>query len=258
MVDARQAPATATDTSIFWQQNSAANSANFMQSQIATPPSPILNLLTRPEPTWTYIKQAEQDAGVLPDGKSRPLLVILGLNGTLIHRKNKGSASKARPRLYEFLEYLLHYHKSSARPENVEAMCTQLFTPEQRAQLVAVWARDKLRLTDDQYSQRVQVYKQLSWVWRDDHITDAWAQDNTVLIDDSVDKGASEPYNLIKIDAFEGTPEQLETDVLGQVVGYLEVLKRARDVSACTKRAPYFYKTGHPAFDWLPIMSEMH
>ncbi|KAK0909025.1 hypothetical protein LTR91_016129 [Friedmanniomyces endolithicus] len=228
-------------------------SPNFAQASPCSQLSPLLNLLGRPKPTWTYMKQAEEPPGRLANGKTRPLLVVLDLNGTLLHRAARGgSIFTTRLRVPEFLHYLLANHKvliwSSAQPANVEAMCKKLFTPEQRAKLVGIWARDKMRLSPQQYAQKVQCYKQLSWVWRDDDIaascvhTDEWAQDNTVLIDDSVEKAATEPFNLIKMEAFEGTEEQLGKDVLGQVVEYLEVLKGARDVSACIRAAPYYFR----------------
>ncbi|KAK3109222.1 hypothetical protein LTR53_017758, partial [Teratosphaeriaceae sp. CCFEE 6253] len=205
-----------------------------------SPKRPHLRLLPRPKPTWSYLKQAAAAPGELADGGTRALLVILDLNGTLLHRTRRGgSAFTARSHVPEFLHYLLSHHKvmiwSSATPENVHAMVAKLLTPEQRKRLVAVWGREKLRLSPAQYGQKVQCYKQLSWVWRDEEIAtsapghDAWAQDNTVLIDDSAEKAASEPYNSVTIDEFEGTEAQGRTDVLGQVVQYLEVLRGARD-----------------------------
>ncbi|KAK3633333.1 hypothetical protein LTR56_015901 [Elasticomyces elasticus] len=238
------------------------------QGPVIRPPSPLVELLKRPDPTWSYLKQAEQPPGVLPNMAFRPLLVILDLNGTLLYRKNRKTSFTARPHVSEFLWYLMNNHKvmiwSSAREHTVQTIIEQIFRPEHLAQLVAVWARDKLRLSPEQYKSRVQVYKQLSWVWRDDVIADSgmhddcWAQDNTVLIDDSEAKAASEPFNLIKIDEFEGKPEQLETDVLGQVVDYLEVLKCARDVSSAIRNAPYYYRDDLPAHDWMPIINDMH
>ncbi|KAK0363244.1 hypothetical protein LTS16_019627 [Friedmanniomyces endolithicus] len=245
-------------------------SPNFAQAPPCSQLSPLPNLLERPKPTWTYIKQAERPPGRLANGKTRPLLVVLDLNGTLLHRAARGgSIFTTRPRVAEFLHYLLANHKvlvwSSAQPANVEAMCKKLFTPEQRAKLVGIWARDKMRLRAQQYAQKVQCYKQLFWVWRDDDIAascvhaDEWAQDNTVLIDDSVEKAATEPFNLIKMEAFEGTEEQVGKDVLGQVVEYLEVLKGTRDVSACIRAAPYYFRPEKEAvFDWMPIVNDMH
>ncbi|KAK5739882.1 hypothetical protein LTR17_004978 [Elasticomyces elasticus] len=256
------------DAGIYISPSSDFNSANPAQVPVIRPPSPLVKLLKRPEPTWSYLKQAEQTPGARPNEEFRPLLVVLDLNGTLLHRKNRKTSFTARPHVSEFLWYLMNNHKvmiwSSAREHTVQNIIEQIFRPEHLAQLVAVWGRDKLRLSPEQYNNRVQVYKQLSWVWRDDVIAnsgmhdDCWAQDNTVLIDDSEEKAASEPYNLIKIDEFEGKPEQLETDVLGQVVDFLEVLKCARDVSSAMRNAPYYYRDDLPAHDWMPIINDMH
>ncbi|KAK3614629.1 hypothetical protein LTR56_027129 [Elasticomyces elasticus] len=266
-----RSPSTVANAGVYVLPSSDPNSANLAQGPVIRPPSPLFKLLKRPEPTSSYLKQAEQTPGARPNEESRPLLVILDLNGTLLHRKNRKTSFTARPHVSEFLWYLMENHKvmiwSSARPENVQSIVKEIFTPKQLAKLIAVWGRERLQLTPEQYNMRVQVYKQLSWVWRDDEIAnsgmdvddgDGWAQDNTVLIDDSVEKAASEPYNLIKIDEFEGKPEQLETDVLGQVVDYLEVLKCARDVSSAIRNAPYYYRDDLPAHDWMPIINDMH
>ncbi|KAK4550637.1 hypothetical protein LTR36_000216 [Oleoguttula mirabilis] len=245
----------------------------FNPSMRTPPPSPKpasgkLKLIRRPEPTRAYLTQARQDSLTLD--QPRPLLVILDLNGTLLYRKQRGGSTfVGRPRVKEFLHYLLTYHRvmvwSSARPENVGPMCDQLFTAEQRKNLVAVWGRDKLRLSKDHYNEKVQVYKQLSWIWKDHVIASScggpereWSQENTVLIDDSVEKAASEPHNIIKIHEFEAKREQMEIDVLGQVVKYLETLRWERDVSAYLRWKPFVYEEDAEAYDWMPIVNDMH
>ena len=235
-----------------------------------TPPSPKephKHLLKRPNPSWSYLKLANQDPKTTD--APRPLLVVLDLNGTLLYRTRRGGSDfLARPRVYEFLHYMLSNHHvmiwSSARPHNVSSMVDKLFTKEQSKELVGVWGRDTLRLTAKAYEQKAQVYKQLSWIWKDETIlaanpdpVDYWNQENTVLIDDSVEKAASEPHSIIKIDEFEGEKEQLEADVLGQVVKYLEVLRSERDVSAYMRSKPFVYDW-EGSFDWMPIINDMH
>jgi len=234
-----------------------------------SPKLPHMKFIKRPEPKQSYLKQVNQAPRTLES--PRQLLVILDLNGTLLYRKQRGGNNNyvARPRVDEFLHYLIANHKvmvwSSAKPENVGIMCERLFTPEQREQLVGVWGRDKLRLTAAQYNQKVQVYKQLTWVWNDHIVASSalgtgreWSQENTVLIDDSEEKAASEPYNILKIDEFEGKAEQMEADVLGQVVNYLDLLKWERDVSAYMSRTPFEYDETLDAYDWMPIVNDMH
>lgn len=212
-------------------------------------PSPRLFLLQRPEPTAAYLAQASDEPQSLASPRS--LLVILDLNGTLLVRKDRGSKFTARPRVSAFLKYLLANHKvmvwSSARPKNVKRMCDTLFRGEGLRQLARVWDRTHLRLTPEQYAEKVQVYKQLSWVWEDAAIQasarpgERWSQANTVLIDDTVEKAAGEPFNLLRIDEFEALPEQMELDVLGQVIEYLEDVRKHEDVSAYVKRKPFVY-----------------
>lgn len=190
----------------------------------------------------------------------RELLVILDLNGTLLYRTSKATF-KSRPKVAEFLRYLLTNHHvmvwSSAKLTNVDAMCKKLFNDEQLEQVMAIWGREKLHLEDYEFKSRVQVYKQLSWVWDDDEVNEAaesvgakWDQENTVLIDDSVMKASSEPHNLLQIEEFTARPEQMTTDVLGQVVQYLETLSEQDDVSAYIHQKPFSYDADANPFDW--------
>ncbi|EME47362.1 hypothetical protein DOTSEDRAFT_69332 [Dothistroma septosporum NZE10] len=207
-----------------------------------------IEVLPRPVPSASYTNGALQP----PRSSSFPrrLLVILDLNGTLLFRKKHGGSNKfvARPHVHDFLDYLFNNHSvmvwSSARPENVTKMCSDLFTPKQKYELVAIWARDKLQLPSHAYWQKVQVYKQLTWVWNDNSIQvgiESWGQYNTVLIDDSTEKAASEPHNLIQIDEFEGKEEQMQDNVLGQVEQYLDTLRWQENVSAYVRTHPFKY-----------------
>ena len=227
-------------------------------------PEPRRYVLKRPEPSPKYVKQVQQDPE--PMGLQRPLLVVLDLNGTLLHRRKRGSTFTPRPRVNEFLQYLFKHHNvmvwSSARQENVTGMCQKLFFEEQYQQLVAVWARDKLRLPQNAYKGNVQVYKQLTWIWEDKNIqlsnpnpVDAWSQANTVLVDDSTEKAASEPFNIIALEEFEATKEQMEADVLGQVVKYLETLRSEGDVSAYMRKSPFLYDA-EDSLDWASILDD--
>lgn len=213
--------------------------------------APRLHVMERPKPTPQYMQLASQPPKQL--SAPRALLVVVDLNGTLLKRtKYSGSnTSKLRPHINDFLDYILANHKlmiwSSARPENVEVMCSKLFTPEQREKLVTIWARDRLRLTLEAYNAKVQVYKQLSWIWKDKSIQTAhpvkseiWSQANTVLIDDSIAKAASEPYNLIEVEEFDASNQQLENDIyLLEAKAYLQALSLQTDVSAYMRARPF-------------------
>jgi hypothetical protein len=218
--------------------------------------NPRLYLLKRPDPSAEYMMQATEGPETLP--APRPLLVILDLNGTLLYRKQRGGSSfQARPFVNEFLQYLFKFHHvmvwSSAQPRNVQRMRSQLIGQQDKDKLIAVWSRDDLRLPKHAYKEKVQVYKQLSWVWSNKSIQAkspaTWSQADTVLIDDSVEKAASEPYNIVQIEEFEGKPEQMRIDVLGQVVQYLETLRGEKDVSAYMRSKPFVFDPGM-SFDW--------
>ncbi|KAI9818518.1 MAG: hypothetical protein M1827_000577 [Pycnora praestabilis] len=232
-------------------------------------PSPtfVAKPLPTPAPTPAYLSQASHSPLKLPS--PQPLLLILDLNGTLIHRPSRHTPSKfvSRPSVPSFLQYILTTHTvmiwSSARPHNVKALCSQLFTATQRQKLVAEWARDRLDLTQSQYDAKTQVHKRLEKVWADPSISKThptysptndgggggggggggrWSQANTILLDDSALKAVGQPYNLVQIPEFtgseEGSPEK-EMDVLGQVVAYLEEVKRWGDVSAFVRQGEF-------------------
>lgn len=91
---------------------------------------------------------------------------------------------------------------------------------DQLQELVAVWARDKLNIPAHAYNDRVQVYKRLTWIWSDKAVQSThpdpkrvWSQANTILIDDSAEKAASEPHNLIRLQEFVGEDEHETNDL---------------------------------------------
>ncbi|KAK3080557.1 hypothetical protein LTS18_000277 [Coniosporium uncinatum] len=222
-----------------------------------------------PMPTQAYVLRALEEACRVP--RPRSLLIILDLNGTILHRPDRKRNVKfeARPHCKEFLDYLLRNHRlmiwSSARPENVSGMCDQLFTPEQRRLLVAEWGRNTLGLSRQQYEAKTQVYKQLKFVWNNPDVQRThpgigrggkWDQGNTVLVDDSVVKAAADPFNLLQIPEFEGRREQTQTDTLGMVVGYLEELRGWGDVSAFMRVRKFGVDAGW-GWDWDAVVGGM-
>ena len=178
----------------------------------------------------------------------KTLLVILDLNGVLAFRKKRTKGYHPRPNLDPFLDYLFANHHvmiwSSGMPENVERIMEKMLTPEQREKLVAIWSRDKLRIPPNLFAEKVQVYKQLSWVWEDPTLrTNAplggWSQRDTVLVDDSIDKAAAEPHNLIQVDEFINSAAQKENTTLLEVIDYLERIRWHENVSAEMRVAPF-------------------
>lgn len=117
--------------------------------------------------------------------------------------------------------------------------------------LLGEWGRDTLGLTPAQYKARVQVYKRLDRIWGDESLQHShpdfeggarWGQHNTVLIDDSALKASAQPFNHVQVPEFMrggGEQEGDGRDVLGQVVGYLEEVRKWSDVSGYMTRGPF-------------------
>ena len=179
-----------------------------------------------PAPNWnrevpgpaapTPTKDYKRDADFEPVIRSKPqkLLVVLDLNGTLLVRPNKRKPQNiiVRPGVPALLDYLFRNHVvmiySSTKPQNCAAIIEKFFLPDQRALLAAVWARDRLGLTQVQYDSKVQVYKKLEPIWQDQRIQSraepgrSWDHSNTVLVDDSQLKALAQPHNLLQIPEF--------------------------------------------------------
>lgn len=180
--------------------------------------------------------------------RPKSLLVVLDLNGVLAFRKKRTKGYKPRPNLGTFLDYLFANHHvmiwSSGMPENVERIMGHMLSYERQQKLVAIWSRDKLRLPAHLFSEKVQVYKQLSWIWEDPTLQlnaplGGWSQRDTVLVDDSIDKAAAEPHNLIEVDEFTNSAAQKENSTLLDVISYLERIRWYENVSAEIRAAPF-------------------
>jgi hypothetical protein len=202
--------------------------------------------LLRPAPSLPYLVNSLVTSPKLD--QPRALLVVLDLNGVLAIRKKRTKSYTPRPQLGPFLDYLFANHHvmiwSSGMPENVERIMGRMLSYERQQQLVAIWSRDKLRLPAHLFAEKVQVYKQLSWIWEDPTLQlnaplGGWSQRDTVLIDDSIDKAAAEPYNLIEVDEYTGISAQDENTTLLHVIAYLERIRWYGDVSAEIRAAPF-------------------
>ncbi|KAF4988637.1 hypothetical protein FDECE_14971 [Fusarium decemcellulare] len=204
-----------------------------------------------PNPAPAYLTQALLEPHRNP--QPRRILVVMDLNGTLLHRPNHRRPFHfiQRPHATAFLSYCLDTFYvaiwSSARPENVERMVSQLLTPEQRDRCLLIWGRDSFNLTKQDYDSKVQVYKRLTSVWSDPRVMAAhpsadsggrWDQSNTVLVDDSQEKARSEPFNLLQIPEFV-KPSDEPPNVLPQVHDYLNTLAHEADISRFVRRSPF-------------------
>lgn len=198
-----------------------------------------------------YINSAHQTAQRLE--VPQHLLVVIDLNGTILFRPSRKNPHKfvARPHALRFLQYCIDtFHVviwSSARPENVSALTDAILPPSLKARCIAIWGRDRFALTPYDYSRRVICYKRLNTIWSDPVIARShpeyqygagWDQTNTVLVDDSVEKGQSEPYNLVLIPEYEGDARE-KGDILPQVHDYLNQLSLHSNVSAYMRAVPF-------------------
>ncbi|XDG02176.1 hypothetical protein ABKA04_001791 [Annulohypoxylon sp. FPYF3050] len=204
----------------------------------------------RPEPTPQYLTYASYPPFILP--APRVILLVIDLNGTLLFRPDKKAPRDfiARPHARQFLSYCLRTFKvvfwSSARLMNVGSMVGDLVASHQYDDIAAIMGREHFGLTEVDFLKRVMCYKRLTTVWKDkviqSHHPEAglgkvWDQSNTVLIDDSLEKGRSEPHNIIQIPEFMGGEER--GYVLPQVHDYINELSRQANVSAYMRQSPF-------------------
>ncbi|KAI4117311.1 MAG: hypothetical protein LQ345_002423 [Seirophora villosa] len=221
------------------------------ESTVKPPPTPV------PDPS--YIAQTAIPAMRLPF--PQPLLLVLDLNGTLLYRPKASSHHKPRPALRPFLMHCISNYKvliwSSASLHNVTAICSNIFTPEERKVLLGEWARDTLGLSPQQYAAKVQVYKRLDRIWNTDGIQSAhphfanggrWSQKNTLLLDDSVLKASAQPYNAVIVPEFVKEGDKEGTEVLGQVVAYLKMAATYGDVSSFVRKQPFHVNESWASF----------
>ena len=214
-------------------------------------------------PSPIYLERTAITHTSIPE--PQPLLIILDLNGALIYRPKRSGPStfSTRPHVKQFLEYCLSNHYvliwSSARPENVRDIVQKLLPsdallalkeskPDRR--LLGVWGRDRLGLNASEYVNKVQVYKRLETVWKDElvNVPDApeatrdwpmWDQSNTVLVDDSHVKASAQPHNLVQVSEFFGKTDPGESPILSQVMVYIDHLSYQSDVSAYMRVEPF-------------------
>lgn len=181
------------------------------------------------------------------------LLVVIDLNGTILYRPNRKEPQRfiARPHALRFLQYCIDTFSvviwSSARPENVMYLIDAILPPALKQRCIAIWGREKFNLSKSDYARRVMCYKRLTTIWKDPQIARShpefqyganWDQTNTVLVDDSVEKGQSEPYNLIRIPEYFGN-EHEKGEILPQVHDYLNQLSLHDNVSAYMRSMPF-------------------
>ncbi|GAA99291.1 uncharacterized protein L969DRAFT_93755 [Mixia osmundae IAM 14324] len=265
-------------------------------SQLSVQPAPtkppVRQFRPRPKPTQAYLDKASKSSAHIADRAFPPLLVV-DLNETLCCRAGRRPGDATRPALRPYLSSLLPYLFgkgedglprwsvivwSSATQKNVDRLVVALDLNTDDTRLEAVWARDKMGLTDKEYANKCQTYKNLDLLWsqvaptRPSDPDARWDQTNTVLIDDDLIKASCQPHNLIQIPPFNpfeplsdltGPPSRhtrhktsarvIDADTaLLQLIGVLEDLRLESNFSAYI-RTGRFESYGTPAGEtvWL-------
>ena len=208
--------------------------------------------IPRPAPDPRYLLDSQQPSSTRQT--PQPLLIVCDLNDTLVKRLTKsGTKLTRRPGLDAFLAYVFAHHRfmlwTSARPENMQRCLGTLLNPQQQRECVAAWGRNTLGLTNWQYVEKVQVYKRLETVFTSGNVQrtyptgsvdpgrvgGGWGVHNTLLVDDSAEKGAAQPYNLLNVDSMGRAKDK----TLIELIGYLEQIKYCDDVRPYVKTNPF-------------------
>ncbi|EPS41201.1 hypothetical protein H072_4894 [Dactylellina haptotyla CBS 200.50] len=213
--------------------------------------------LPPPKPTLEYLKTAEVPAKLVENPDKRRLLVALDLNGTLLCRKISPNGTKdklspmERRNLRPFLNYIFQEHEviifSSAMPKTILVLSKAIFPANYRDMILDIFTREDMDIPSNLLYSNVSSFKRLSKVW--DRLNKSATMDgsqivfdqtNTVLLDDTCEKAATEPHNLIEVPEYTIQLHHEETDdALGQVAGYIEELRKWDNVSSYIRASPF-------------------
>ncbi|KAF9475558.1 hypothetical protein BDN70DRAFT_864692 [Pholiota conissans] len=221
----------------------------FQSSPITRPPLPP-KPPKRTEPRESYLAISSQPSPHIQNPSDARKLIVLDLNGSLVLRSAhsrripppRGGGSfdpyadptqlrplrtvHRRPYLSSFTSYILHEETkkwldtmvwSSAQPHSVADMVEHCFG-NRKSELKAVWARDTLGLTADDYHKKSLTLKDLEKPWAELPLTQATQVKEeektsadttksaashsaltTLLVDDSPAKAALQPWNHLCI-----------------------------------------------------------
>ncbi|KAI5287752.1 hypothetical protein KEM52_001438 [Ascosphaera acerosa] len=151
------------------------------------------------------------------------------------------------------MEALLHEHAAllwtTSRPETVRRLVPAVFRARVRRGLRGVWDRSSFadEMTPAQYDAKTQVYKRLDRVWADPAIQRGrlppeeeeqtaiapipWSQADTLLVDDSWQKGRAQPFNLLEVPVFTARRNAHDDATLPILLRQVRVLAWYADVS---------------------------
>ncbi|KAF3311027.1 hypothetical protein TWF173_009029 [Orbilia oligospora] len=130
---------------------------------------------------------------------------------------------------------------------------------EHRSKILRIFTREDMDIPHKYFKLKVSTFKRLSMVW--DALADQdsnWQfdQTNTVLMDDSTDKASSEPHNHLLVPEYTVDIHNAGGDeVLGNIAGYLEEVKKWENVSAYIRENPFDKDRDYPKPEgWVPHM----
>ncbi|KAH9927644.1 uncharacterized protein B0H18DRAFT_875536 [Fomitopsis serialis] len=201
-----------------------------------------------PSPSPEYLALAADAPSTLSEISSSRKLLVLDLNGTLVFRSPHSSRTRnrgfprlrptyPRPYMRAFREYLFAPETkawldvmvwSSAQPHSVGDMVDKCFGSWKR-ELVAVWARDTLGLSNDHYHRKVQTLKDLSRPCVAPQVHSALT---TLLLDDSPSKAALQPYNHFCIPEYTQERRNKDLDSFQKEQEWLLALERRKLLQA--------------------------
>ncbi|KAF3205274.1 hypothetical protein TWF106_001196 [Orbilia oligospora] len=247
-------PADATGYRDGWTQR------DHKMAQIVLPP---------PLPTEEYLLTARTPTKPVDNPTKRKLLVILDLNGTLLCRTRmlNGCRDKYNPwprtNLPPFLDYLFREHHvvvfSSAMQGTILNLLKATMAREHRSKILRIFTREDMEIPHKYFKLKVSTFKRLSMVWdalADQNSNWQFDQTNTVLMDDSTEKASSEPHNHLLVPEYTVDIHNTGGDeVLGNIAGYLEEVRKWGNVSAYIRENPFDKDRDYPKPEgWVPHM----
>ncbi|KII90450.1 hypothetical protein PLICRDRAFT_52190 [Plicaturopsis crispa FD-325 SS-3] len=193
---------------------------NLLPSKSHAAPSPTPPPPPPRSPSPTYLATSLQKSTPLSSPTDLRKLLIMDLNGTLVIRLTSNGKRVAKPRAYmpSFRRYIFAPQTrewldamvwSSAQPRNVSDMVEKSFGAL-KEQLLAVWGRDTLGLSEHDYNRKIQTTKDLTTPWtklplstEGGSSSQAHSALTTLLLDDTPLKAFLQPYNHICIKEYD-------------------------------------------------------
>eukprot|EP00760_Papus_ankaliazontas_P032045 PhM_4_TR5595/c1_g1_i2/m.86088 len=171
------------------------------------------------------------------DNNNNKKLIILDMNGAMLYRRTAQAGFTARPNLIPFLEeaskhFTLGVWTSATRPNAIKALESVL--PKHLLQPIT--STMFLTREDCTYApteqNRHRTIKDLHHVWSEPEKFGgrAWGPENTLLIDDSLDKASRQPDNALIVPTFERVHKDTDTLYAQLLPFLLNVVVPATDV----------------------------